>query len=73
MGLSISGIEMKRALERYGWYEKRSGASHWIMTHDERPGASVPVSRHREDLKIKTIRSILEATALTEEDIRRAK
>ena len=73
VALSINGIEMKKALERLGWHVKRNGSNHWIMSHQDDPGASVPIPRHRDDLKVKTLHSILDATRLTEEDIRRVK
>ncbi len=73
MGLSISGIEMKRVLERRGWYLERNGASHWLLAHPDRPGQLVAVERHRSDIAIGTLRKVLKQTGLTEEDVRSSK
>ncbi len=72
MGLSINGPEMKRALEKFGWYVARE-TGHWQMAHEDRPGIVVSISRHRDDLLIKTLKKILKETNLTEDDIRRVR
>lgn len=72
MGLSINGIEMRRVLEHYGWYLRRSGP-HWIMAHPDRPGTLIPLERHRSDIATGTLRTILKLAELTEEDVRRAR
>ncbi len=72
MGLSISGIEMKRVLERYGWYVRRSG-SHWMMAHADFPGVLIPVERHRTDIAKGTLLAMLKSAELSEEDVRKAR
>ena len=71
MGLSINGPRMKRVLEKHGWYVERE-TGHWQMTHADRPGRVISVSRHREDIKRKALSEILKAAGLTEDDVRRA-
>jgi predicted RNA binding protein YcfA (HicA-like mRNA interferase family) len=72
LGLSINGPEMKRVLERCGWRVKRETA-HWQMSHDDFPGKVISIPRHRDDLVIKTLKSILKEANLTEDDVRRLK
>ncbi len=71
MGLSISGIEMKRVLERFGWCVRRS-SSHWVMAHPDRPGVLITVERRRTDIAKGTLRDILESAELTDEEVRKA-
>jgi predicted RNA binding protein YcfA (HicA-like mRNA interferase family) len=72
VGLSINGIELKRALERYGWYVARE-SGHWQMAHDDRPGIVVSIPRHRDDILVRTLKGILKETNLSEDDIRRVR
>jgi predicted RNA binding protein YcfA (HicA-like mRNA interferase family) len=73
VGLSISGIEMRRVLERYGWRLDREGAKHWLMFHPDRPGVKMTVERHRSDIAIGTLHRMLKQADLTEDQVRRAK
>jgi predicted RNA binding protein YcfA (HicA-like mRNA interferase family) len=72
VGLSISGIELKRVLERYGWYVRRGGP-HWMMAHPDRPGVLIPVERHRSDIAKGTLQDMLKTAGLTEEEVRKAR
>ena len=63
--------ELQRALERAGWYQKRSGARHQILTHRVR-GGRVTVPRHpSQTLKPKTLLSILEQAGLSVDELRK--
>ena len=58
--------ELRRMLEKNGWYIHRNGANHDMYRHSERPTEpSIPVSRHMtEELKKGTEISILKKAGL---------
>ena len=62
--------ELLRALQRAGWYLKRQGANHQILTHRDR-GGRLTVPRHPSmTLKPKTLQSILDQAELTVDELR---
>lgn len=65
---SLSGAEVRRALERAGCYLKRQKGSHMVLRRDK-PFAQVVVPAHR-SLDTGTLASILEAAGLTAEELR---
>lgn len=72
MGLSVSGIEMKRVLERHGWYVDRE-TDHWQMAHLDHPGVFISVPRRRTDLATGTVAQILKLSGLTQEEVRKTR
>jgi mRNA interferase HicA len=57
-------------LQRDGWYVKRQGGNHQILTHPDKEGR-VTISRHpTETLKPKTLRSILDQAGLSADQLR---
>lgn len=68
---SVTVAQTQRALFKAGWYVKREGGNHQILSHQDR-GGRVTLSRHpRETLKPKTLRSILEQAGLTADEFRK--
>ena len=66
----VTIAELLRALQRAGWYLKRQGANHQILTHRDR-GGRVTVPRHASmTLKPKTLQSILDQAELTADELR---
>lgn len=66
---SVSGKELCRVLERHGRILSRITASHHISTKpSNRVHLSVPVHRNT-PLKIGTLRALLRAAELSEEDL----
>jgi predicted RNA binding protein YcfA (HicA-like mRNA interferase family) len=66
---SISGKELCKVVEFYGWELKRIRGSHHIYTKDEVEIILViPVHSNR-DLPIGTLRSIMRDAELSEEDL----
>ena len=66
----VTVADVQRALGRAGWYVKRQGANHQILTHRDR-GGRVTISRHpSETLKPKTLLSILDQAGLTADELR---
>ncbi len=66
----LTVADVQRALQRAGWYVKRQGGNHQILTHPDKDGR-VTISRHpRETLKPKTLQSILDQAGLSAEQLR---
>jgi predicted RNA binding protein YcfA (HicA-like mRNA interferase family) len=66
----ITVAVLQRALERAGWYQKRAGARHQILTHRDK-GGRVTIPRHpNQALKPKTLLSILDQAGLTVDQLR---
>lgn len=66
----ITVRQMIRALERDGWYPKRSTGSHQHFAHRGKPGlVTVPLHSGR-DLRRSVVRSILAQAALTEDELK---
>jgi mRNA interferase HicA len=67
---SLTVAELLRALGCGGWYVKRQGGRHVILTHRER-GGRVTIPRHpSQTLKPRTLQSILDQAGLTAEQLR---
>jgi len=67
---SLTVSDVQRALQRAGWYVKRQGGSHQILTHRDK-GGRVTISRHpSETLKPKTLQSILDQAGLSADQLR---
>jgi predicted RNA binding protein YcfA (HicA-like mRNA interferase family) len=67
---SLTVADVQRALQRGGWYVKRQGANHQILTHRDK-GGRVTISRHAsETLKPKTLQSILDQAGLSADQLR---
>jgi len=65
----VSGQECVRALERAGFYLKRTEGSHIILRRDE-PFAQVVVPNHKE-LDRGTLRAIIRQAGVSVEEFRR--
>ncbi|MGI8477853.1 MAG: type II toxin-antitoxin system HicA family toxin [Thermomicrobiales bacterium] len=65
----ISGIELRRALERLGWEVERA-TGHFQMSHPARLGVVVAIPMHRSDVKQGTLRAILRSTGVSEADLK---
>ena len=67
---SISGKDLCKIIERYGWHLKRISSSHHVYTKQGmRVILSIPVNGNK-DLPIGTLKSILKDAGLTEDDFR---
>jgi predicted RNA binding protein YcfA (HicA-like mRNA interferase family) len=65
----VSGKHLCKILEAHGWELQRIKGSHHIFARDGNPNiVTVPVHGNR-DLKQGTVRSILRAADLTEDDL----
>jgi predicted RNA binding protein YcfA (HicA-like mRNA interferase family) len=64
----LSGRQVRRALERAGFYLKRQKGSHMVLRRDE-PFAQVVVPTHQ-SLDTGTLAAILDATGITAEQLR---
>ena len=60
--------EVRRALERAGFFVHHATGSHFILRHTERPGVRVTLPYHRKDLKRRTLDSILDQAGLSHEE-----
>lgn len=67
----VTGMEVYRALLRDGWYEVHQEGDHVQMRHPTKPGRVTAIKKRGTILKIKTLRSILDAAGLTDDDLRR--
>ena len=63
---SLSGREVRHALERVGFYFKRQKGSHMVLRRDK-PFAQVVVPAHR-SIDTGTLAAILDAAGLTVEE-----
>ena len=67
--MSVSGKQLCKVLEAHGWELQRIKGSHHIFTQSGNPQiVTVPVHANR-DLKQGTLRSILKAANLSEDDL----
>ena len=66
---SLSGNQVRRALERAGFSLKRQKGSHMVLRRDN-PFAQVIVPAHR-SIDTGTLASILDAAGITAEDLRK--
>lgn len=58
--------EIKRLLVARGWSIEQ-GSRHELAVHPDKPEVIVPIPRHKGDLPIGTLQSILKATGLKDE------
>jgi predicted RNA binding protein YcfA (HicA-like mRNA interferase family) len=66
---SVSGKYLCKILEQHGWHLQRISGSHYIYEKDGVEAiAVVPVHANR-DMRIGTLKTILRATGLTEQDL----
>ena len=65
----VSGLELRRALLRLGWIERRS-TGHFQMTHPDRPGIVVSIPMHRAEIGRGLLRDILTQTGITVDQLR---
>lgn len=66
----LTVAEVQRALQRAGWYLKRQGGNHQILTHPA-IGGRVTIPRHpSQTLKPKTLQSILDHAELSAAQLR---
>lgn len=65
---SVSGKQVIRVLERFGYEVVRVRGSHHIMSRDGRPSLTVPVHSNR-DIAKGTLRSILSDAGITVDDL----
>jgi predicted RNA binding protein YcfA (HicA-like mRNA interferase family) len=66
---SVSGKYLCKILEQHGWRLQRISGSHYIYEKDGVEAiAVVPVHANR-DMRIGTLKTILRATGLTEQDL----
>lgn len=65
----VSGRELVRVLERFGWYVERIRGSHHIMRHPERKSVTLSVGVHgNRTLPLGTQSSILKDAGITAEE-----
>ena len=62
-GEKMTAKELRRILEKDGWYKKGQKGSHLQMIHPEKSG-KLTVPMHNKDLPIKTYNSILKQAGL---------
>lgn len=68
--LHVSGKDATAALRRNGWEPVKSKGGHLQLAHPER-GAKVTIPAHGTRILLpKTLKSILEQTGLTEDELR---
>jgi len=67
---TVSGTELVRALERAGFVVTRVKGSHHRLKHPDGRATTVPVHSGR-DVPKGTLRSVLDDTGLTVEDLRK--
>lgn len=67
----VTARQMENALRKDGWRlnSDRGSGSHMVYQHPIKPGF-VTIPRHRGDLAIGTIRSILKQAGLSDDDLR---
>jgi predicted RNA binding protein YcfA (HicA-like mRNA interferase family) len=66
---SVSGKELCRVLQKHGWELKRVRGSHHIFSKPDRPQILTVTVHGNKALKTGTLRSILKAAELTEDDL----
>lgn len=62
--------QLIHALERAGFFVRRTRGSHYHLRHPEKPGMLVTVPYHNRDLKRHTLHSILRQAGLTADELR---
>jgi mRNA interferase HicA len=67
---SLTVAEVQRALLRDGWYVKRQGGNHQILTHRDTGGRVVIPRQARQTLKPKTLQSIVDQAGMSVERMR---
>ena len=67
----VTASELVRALERDGWREIRRRGSHVILAHPTKPGRAVVPWHAGQMIALGTLRVILKAAGLDDEDLRR--
>lgn len=65
---SVAPLRFVRALKRLGWVESRQAGSHLILTRPGKAPLPVPVHKGR-TMKEGTVRSILKAAGISEEEL----
>ena len=65
---SVKPREMINALERAGFYVQHSTGSHKVLKHPKKLELRVTVAYHNEDLKKKTLISIIRQAGYTVEE-----
>lgn len=67
---SVTGKQLIRALERQGWFVKRTRGSHFVLRHPQIPDA-IPVPVHgSRPIKRGTLQSILKTAGLSREELK---
>jgi predicted RNA binding protein YcfA (HicA-like mRNA interferase family) len=64
-------MDMCRVLLRDGWYEVNQVGDHVQMRHPTKPGRVTAIKKRGTMLKIKTLRPMLNAAGLSDDDLRR--
>ena len=64
----LSGRELIRALERFGYQFDRQKGSHVVLRHNDPPHRRLTIPDHRE-IKKGTLRAILRHAGLTPEEL----
>lgn len=68
----VSGRDLVRVLQRFGWYVERIRGSHHIMRHPERKGVTLSVAVHgTRALPVGTQASILKDADISVEEFNR--
>jgi predicted RNA binding protein YcfA (HicA-like mRNA interferase family) len=65
----VSGLELRRAFLRLGWFERRS-TGHFQMTHPDKPGIVVSIPMHRAEIGRGLLKDILVQAGITAEQLR---
>jgi predicted RNA binding protein YcfA (HicA-like mRNA interferase family) len=67
----VTALDVRRALERDGWYISRQSGSHVILRHPTKTGRVTVALHRRTSLKLRTLSAILEQAGLTADELRR--
>lgn len=67
----ITANEVRRALQRDGWYVSRQSGSHAVFRHASKPGRVVVPIHPGKTLKPATVASIIGNAGLSTEEFRR--
>jgi predicted RNA binding protein YcfA (HicA-like mRNA interferase family) len=66
----VTGPELLRALERDGWREIRRRGSHVVLVHLVKHGTAVVPLHAGQTVPIGTLRAILDAAEMSDDDLR---
>jgi predicted RNA binding protein YcfA (HicA-like mRNA interferase family) len=65
---ALRPAKVLKALQRAGFYIHHTKGSHHFLKHPDRPGVRVTLAMHNDDLKRKTLASIIEQAGYTTEE-----